>query len=418
MKLYGLLLLFLLLQCSCACVSVGQDVDWEGDLEFLVETLKDRHPNLFQKVSEKEFASEVSKLRERISSLESLDAIIELMKLVTLVGDGHTAVVPDHRSFEYFPINVRWFADGIYVRAIDQKHKGLIGAKLVAVGDVSAESIVNKFAEILAHDNDWGVRKMVDKQFQTKELLGYAGALDDEGNAVFHFEKAGKKSSLTLKSINASDARSIRFANPYSVGLMQPSVFLSLLIKDEKGMPFWNEWIKDQKTIYFKYNHCRNANSFRKLVDGTAGFVAQNDVEKFVLDLRDNSGGSSLVFKPLLEYLMTNKDLNQKGKLFVIVGRDTFSSGIFAACDMRKTNAIFVGEPTSGSPNHFGEVKTFTLPSSGLTIQHSTKTFRLQEKDDDTFKPDILIEFVAKDVFAASDQALQAIFDYEANENE
>jgi hypothetical protein len=415
MKLFCLLLALLLVHGSAVNdVAVGQNVDWKSDLEFLVKTLTDRHPDPFRKIAEVEFSTKVGELSDRIDSLESMEATFELMKLVASLGDGHTAVVPNHESFNFFPINVRWFSDGIHVRAIDQKYKSLIGAKLVAVGDVPAKKIVEKLGEILAHDNEWGIRKLIDKQFQTAEFLEYAGALDDNGNAVFQFEKDGKEMFVKLDSINSINGSKVRFVNPYGAGLMKPSIFLSLLMKDERGMPFWNEWIKDHKTIYFKYNQCRSPSEFKKLVDGTAGFIAQNDVQKFVLDLRDNSGGSSLVFQPLLEYLLSNKELNQKGKLFVIVGRDTFSSGIFAACDMRKTNALFVGEPTSGSPNHFGEVKTFKLPSSGLIVQHSTKTFRLQEDDTPAFEPDILIEFTADEVFAARDQALQAIFDYEA----
>ena len=40
------------------------------------------------------------------------------------------------------------------------------------------------------------------------------------------------------------------------------------------------------------------------------------------------------------------------------------------------TEAIFIGEPTGGRPNHFGEVKSFNLPNSGLSVRYSTKYFR------------------------------------------
>ncbi|MDB2686421.1 hypothetical protein N9Y42_04360 [Mariniblastus sp.] len=414
----------ILVLCACLLLcsgfsgsdSFGQRVNWKADLETLVTELKDRHPNPFSVVKEADFDRKAAELAKRIDSLDRNDATFELMELVALLGDGHTAVRPDFASFRIFPINVKWFEDGIYVRAIERKHKELVGAKLVAVGDVPAEKIVERFAKFMSHDNLWGVRKRIDKQFQNAEFLERAGLLDDANTVTFHFEKDSKPFSVTMKAVGTKDAKRVRMVNPYAAGLMKESVFLSLLIKDEQGMPFWNEWIKDQKLLYFKYNQCRNAKTFGELVDGTAGFIAENDVQKFVLDLRDNAGGSSLVFKPLLDYLLSNDAINQKGKLFVIVGRDTFSSGIFAACDMRETNAIFVGEPTSSKPNHFGEVKTFQLPSSGLTVEHSSKYFVLVDDDPETFEPDIKIQLSAKDVFGARDQALQAIFDYEEGE--
>lgn len=405
----GLILFVVFTANSCS----GQNIDWNKDLEFLVSQLKVRHPNPFTVISEDDFDKRAAELSGRIESLDSNAATFELMELVATLGDGHTAVHPDYASFRFFPINVKWFEDGIFVRAIDKRHKHLIGAKLVSVGDKPAEHIEQQFSKFMSHDNPWGVRKRIDIHFQNVEFLERAGVLDDKDTATFHFEKGSDKYSITMKAVESSDAGKIRFANPYDVGLMKESIFFSLLVKDERGLPFWNDWIPDQKTLYFKYNQCKNAKGFRELVDGTAGFIAENDVEKLVIDIRDNAGGSALVFRPMLDFILSNKELNQKGKLFVIVGRSTFSSGIFAACDMQKTNAIFVGEPTAGKPNHFGEFRTFQLPSSNLTVQHSTKYFELVDDDPETFEPDIPIRFTPAETFAARDQALQAIFDYE-----
>jgi len=391
----------------------AQEIDWKSDLEFLVKELKQRHPDPFTVISEKDFDARVAQLAGRIESLDEKQATFELMELVTTIGDGHTSIYPAQRDFfRFFPINVKWFEDGIHVRAIDRKHRDLVGAKLVAIGDVPAEEVEKRFSKFIPHDNIWGVRKRIDKQFQNVEYLERAGLVDDEDTITFHFEKDSKKQSIEMKAVEMENANKIRFINPYAAGMMKQSIFLELLMNDERGMPFWNEWIPEHKLIYFKYNQCRDPKQFRELVKGTAGFVSQNDVEHFVLDLRDNAGGSSLVFEPLLTWLMGNKKLNQKGKLFVIVGRNTFSSGIFAACEMKKTNAIFVGEPTGSKPNHFGEVKSFKLPSSGLVVDHSTKTFRLVDDDPNTFEPEILIRFTAEETFSAHDQALQAIFDY------
>lgn len=406
--------LFLFAICTLPALELSaQEVDWKNELDYLVSELKKRHPNPFTVISEKDFDANVVQLQQRISDLSGKEATFELMELVASIGDGHTLVAPDSSSFRFFPINVRWFEDGVYVRAIDRKHKDLVGSKLVAVGDTPVDEIVERFKKFLSHDNDWGIRKLVDKQFQTVEYLERANVLDDEETATFHFEPGSKKQSVKFKAIKPADSRKVRFINPYGAGLMKKSIFLDLLIKDEHGMPFWNEWIPEHKLVYFKYNQCRNSEGFAKFVNDTAAFIAENDVEKFVLDIRDNAGGSALVFRPLLQYLLDNKDLNQKGKLFVMVGRDTFSSAMFAACEMRQTNAIFVGEPTGARPNHFGEVKTFKLPGSGLVVYHSTKYFTLEEKDSDTFEPEIRIRYTAKDSFAAHDQALQAVFDYE-----
>ncbi len=73
----------------------------------------------------------------------------------------------------------------------------------------------------------------------------------------------------------------------------------------------------------------------------------------------------------------------------MIVGRKTFSSAILNSLDFKNyTKAIFVGEPTGGRPNHYGEVKSFSLPNSGLKVRYSTKYFTHSKTDDNSFYPD------------------------------
>ena len=55
----------------------------------------------------------------------------------------------------------------------------------------------------------------------------------------------------------------------------------------------------------------------------------------------------------------------QPGKLFVIVGRTTFSAAMCGATQIeRYTKAIMVGEPTGSSPNFIGETVMVRLPYS------------------------------------------------------
>lgn len=59
--------------------------------------------------------------------------------------------------------------------------------------------------------------------------------------------------------------------------------------------------------------------------------------------------------------------INQRGKLFVIVGRQTFSAAMNGAAEIeRHTNAIFVGEPTGSSPNFVGETIGVNLTYSKM----------------------------------------------------
>jgi hypothetical protein len=94
----------------------------------------------------------------------------------------------------------------------------------------------------------------------------------------------------------------------------------------------------------------------------------------------------------------------------VLIGRQTFSSALMNAVQFRKlTKATLVGEPTGGRPNHFGETRTFTLPGSGMTIQHSTKYFRQQAQDDDALYPDVRVDVRAADYAAGRDPVMEEV---------
>jgi C-terminal processing protease CtpA/Prc len=123
--------------------------------------------------------------------------------------------------------------------------------------------------------------------------------------------------------------------------------------------------------------------------------INEEKVKKLIFDIQFNPEGSSRQGTKFIKQLAKNKIINLKGKLFVIIGRRTFSSAIINTYDFKKyTNAILVGEETAARLNHYGEIKKTELPTSHLKIYYSTKYFQLDNKNKDlnTVKPDIEIE--------------------------
>ena len=139
-------------------------------------------------------------------------------------------------------------------------------------------------------------------------------------------------------------------------------------------------------------------------------FADTHPVKRFVVDLRGNDGGDSSLAQPLITGIKQRTALNQRGHLFVIMGRGTFSSAILNVLDFKnKTHAIFVGEPTGGKPNHYGEFEEFTLPHSRLRVGYSTKYFTYSQDDTPSFAPDVRVELSSADYFAGRDSVLEAI---------
>ncbi|NSA19332.1 hypothetical protein FHU25_003397 [Clostridium saccharobutylicum] len=92
------------------------------------------------------------------------------------------------------------------------------------------------------------------------------------------------------------------------------------------------------------------------------------------------------------------------------MGRGTFSAAIVDIVNWKEeTNATFVGEATSGKPNHYGSVKNFTLPNSKLTVQYSTVYARTGNDESNSFIPDKTIEISIDDYVNKKDPVLDYI---------
>ncbi len=140
------------------------------------------------------------------------------------------------------------------------------------------------------------------------------------------------------------------------------------------GTNYWFEYLPAHKTVYCQFNTVRNEQkeSLAAFAARLFKFSHENAVEKLVIDLRWNNGGNTALLPPLVQGLVRNEQLNQRGKLFVVIGRRVFSAGQNATTFVeRHTNAIFVGEPTGSSPNFVGEEDSFVLPYSKIAVNVS-----------------------------------------------
>ncbi|MBK8626894.1 MAG: hypothetical protein IPN86_15405 [Saprospiraceae bacterium] len=150
--------------------------------------------------------------------------------------------------------------------------------------------------------------------------------------------------------------------------------------------------------------------SFKEFEEKVFQTVKQNPIDKVVFDIRFNGGGNSSQGTEFVEKFAKVLEKKPKMKIYVILGRNTFSSAILNAMDFKRiTNATFIGEETSGKPNHFGEVKSFQLPNSGIRVDYSTKYFKRTDEKVNTISPDIKLEPSFSDFDSGIDPAYEWI---------
>src|SRR4051812_7048466 len=67
---------------------------WREDLYFMAREMERLHKSLYHSVSREAFAAAIADLDARLPGLQRHEVIVGIMRIVAMVGDGHTNVSP------------------------------------------------------------------------------------------------------------------------------------------------------------------------------------------------------------------------------------------------------------------------------------------------------------------------------------
>ena len=362
------------------------DARWRTDIEYVTRELPLRHANAFFRVSRPAFEGASAALAAALPTLSDGDAAVGLYRLVAMIGDSHTTVTG--WIFARYPFTVYSFEDGWYVVASEQAD--LLGKRLVAIDDKPIEEVVPAVSSVFPYENASWMRSALPSYLTAADVLHALGIGESDREATFTFE-----SSIERRMV----------ASAVPLALIQPPPARS------QRNPQLNYWAERHpgNTLYLKYNRCQNdpANPFATFV---SALFAQ-PVETLIVDLRDNPGGNSSVMQPLLTRSQATPAINRPDRLFVLIGRKTFSSAVINAIQLdQQTNATLVGEPTGGKPNSYGEIRSFVVPSGLLTVFYSTRFFTLlPQQDPESLQPEVAIPPTPAAYFAGRDAVMDVL---------
>ena len=386
---------------------------WQADVKFLGEELPKRHRNAFHRMKQADFEAAVKQLHDRIPSMTEDEIIVGLMKIVAMIKDGHTNVIP--REFfrsGVFPFKLYMFSDGIFVQKAAPEYAEMVGGRVVKIGNLNADEAFKIVGQAAFADNEMGVKQITPVMLTIPEILAGFKVIDDKQKLSLTIETGGKQKTFEIRP--TGNAENL-FHIPANWVDAAPKTNQPLYLKDPDNM-YWFEYLKDRQLLYVQHNGIGNkddepvADFYKRVL----AFAEANPTETFVLDLRFNGGGNNFLNRAVIIELIKSK-LNRRGKFFVIIGRETFSAAQNLVNLLeRYTEATFIGEPTSAHPNHYGDNRPFTLPNSKLTIRASTLWWQDLDPRDERFwtAPEIAAETSSEDYRKNIDPPFQAILEY------
>lgn len=269
------------------------------------------------------------------------------------------------------------------------------------------EQAIYQLKQLISYENEYWLHARLPYFAITPDILKEAGVVPEAASISLTFEQTdGLQITITPPIVlwNAGI--------PWIVTRFRKDL---PLYRQNTSANYWYKIVADSSTLWLQYNRCADAASNPMTSFAAEMFSATdaNGVTRIVIDLRNNTGGNSTIIRPVINGLRQRPWLNQRGRVYVITGNTTFSSGVWCAVDFRsQTNATLLGEPTGGKPNSYGEVLSLLLPNSKIGFQYSTKYQSIVPGNDPTLWPDVPIEMSAADYNNNDDPVLSYILSH------
>ena len=353
---------------------MSRDEGWRTDLALLAREVKRKGyaQGITRALPLKDFNDSVRKLNDAVPQLSDGQILVGMMKLLRSLGDGHTGILRPPAQPDYalaLPLQFYLFKEGLFIIGADPPYKDLLGAQVVRFGGRSIEEIMSALDPVISRDNDLWPSQVAPYRMRSLPLLNALGVASDIHKISLDIVDARGNRRSTVVEADASNPEIWnQFPASWLTYAQTLGTPLPLYLKNTTSN-YWFEYDPASKVVYFQFNRVLNdANeSLAAFSERLFRFINEHDVSRLVIDMRWNNGGNTFLSRTLVNRIIRSDKVNQPGKLFVIIGRRTFSAAQNTATFFeRYTNAIFVGEPTGSSPNFVGEETPFSLPYSKI----------------------------------------------------
>jgi hypothetical protein len=339
-----------------------------------------------------------------------------------MLGDAHSNLEPGPAlGLRFYPLELHSFEDGLYVRRADSAYASIVGAKVLRIGRVSAAEAMASIATVVPHENEWWVRAWGPSQLMIPEVVDGLGLAADAERLPLVVERDGRSDTVVITPVGRIAEQPGHGPTPIDMrGWRSMRTAPAPWWEQRPGEPFW--WTHDTstRTLYACMRAVAplpNSATNRPQWDALMALADSVAPARIVLDLRENSGGNGFLNRYPVQQLIRRPALDRRDRLFVIIGRQTFSAGQqFANLLEAWTQATFVGEPTGQRPSQYGDHRPLSLPASGMTIQLST-VFHQAPNEFDTrlfLPPRIYAPLDAKSYRDGVDPAMAAILTFES----
>lgn len=400
------------------------------EFDFLVNALINTHPNPYRGIVEKDFLQKTATIKEKLQTpLTAKEYYRLIAPFVASLNDGHTRLTFPGRKLFYstdylFPYIVKASVNKPFLEVrehIDSAFSQVpIGAEILAIREVSAEKIIQKIVDNTSGENKEYRLKMGADFNMFAFVFGAYYDLEEQVDVVYKYKGqiiSKEIPTVTLQKL-MTIAKNRKEESNSSIVIANHALSLQL----------------ESNTAIITIRYLGDIKEFEQFLKESFSTINATNVQKLIIDIRDNGGGNSLVGDELIKYLSSKpfrqfdqtlvkysqlqkkayadycqkeqqycdlynyiktkqngeletlaaKDLvipypieeRFKGQVYLLTSKRTFSSAMNLAQTFKYYKlGMIVGEETGGQLVSFGDLITTYLPVTNWSLSISTKKF-------------------------------------------
>jgi hypothetical protein len=383
-----------------------------NDIEQMITTFEKVHYNPYFNTTPQEFNLRKKKLLNSWAkdSISFKQFMVTGMKLSALMSGGHSymywqnpKIIPEIKAHFYIPFTGK-LIDNNQAFIVTKSNIPNIqpGTQIKSINGIN---IIELFTECMSYIGGIDAFKIS----QTEKTFPLYLFFNKKLNAPYSIESYNSSEIVSTKGLDINELTNF-------VNSAQVQVDYSFkILGDEIGL--------------ISYNNCNNYKKFKKFLKESFKIIEQENIDKLIIDIRENGGGNSGLNQLLLSYITKKpyqqfsgrywkvseeskkaysknkvysrmfgkKFMNQymktpnqeviesidtselthpkepinyfHGKSCMLIGPNTFSSANFLADAVKTYNiTTLIGTPTGEYTNDFGEQLSFTLQNSGSLV--------------------------------------------------
>ena len=407
---------------------------FHAGVQLLWNKILTRHPEPFRVFTKAEFQAEVSRLMHRTAPVSEARAFVAMSRLIGMMRDGHSWVSIDDNSTLFSraePLRFWQFSDGIHIRAAAPDHADLVGATVLAINGVLVKTAWARIRDAVGGGGRIATTR-AQIYIEIPAFLRVLKLANSDDRATFRLRLAnGETVTRTIPAIQYKNYSEVWNASDLWTtpkGWVEPAHAKDALWFARRNQAFWSRMLPDGTTLYAAFNRATTDpdnpwnpkhDKYRPFLDALFKQVARKDVTTLIIDLRNNNGGNSALWQPLVHRIIRTQKLYQPGRLFVITSRLTESAAVAWAVKIEmNAPALFVGEPTANPPNFDNDPagwrrETYHIPGSAVNFRVADMKEQWSAATDDRWAifPDVPVSLSWKDFANGRDPDLAAIAD-------